>query len=98
LASLAKDPAGPLPDPRLIWWRAHWLQSRAAGERAARPILLYKRFAAAALAIGAGVLAWTQGAWLWQWIPLGMSFHVWGAVALVGLGSLLAIRSVLAED
>ncbi len=109
LVSLAlvglKDPVA-LPDPHRIWWRARWLESHAAAERAAQPIILYRRCAAAVAAVGVGVLAflgWPQlsqwlAAWQGQWTLFGLAVPVIALAAVAGLGGLLALRAALAED
>jgi hypothetical protein len=98
LAALAKESSVTLPDPHLIWWRSHWLESQAAGERATRPIRLYQRFAAAALVIGTGAIGWANRPWLAQWTVFDVSVPILGAVALAGLAALLTIRAVLVEE
>ena len=109
--ALAKlDPAtAPLPDAKQIWWRARWLRTQEA-ERAARPVLLFQRFALAGLILGAvltPVLFWTA---LPQWLPVprgqwslfGLALPglviVSAVIALAGLGALLLLRAALAEE
>jgi hypothetical protein len=110
LALGRKDPAAiSLPNPRQMLWRADWLATRSAGERATRPILLYARFAIAAGALGlAGSVLWAWPlfeSWLPGWrmeLPtFGLSFltpAVYGAALPICAAIALACRWVLSED
>jgi hypothetical protein len=112
LAALARNSTDPavLPDPRQIWWRARWLQSQAAAERATRPVVLYQRVAVAGAALGLGALGLLNWSWLWQWAPtLNGHWTLFGlavpalpvtamAAALLGVGALFTCRAALAED
>ncbi len=112
LREMAAGPAvaGSLPDPRQIWWRALWLARRSGGDRATLPIVVYQRFAMAALLLGLAA----AGAWNWPvlnaWLlrlggeasllgyslpPLPLSVLV---LTLIGIGGLFAYRAVFAED
>ena len=111
LLALGRDEhaANSLPDPRQILWRADWLASRSAGERATRPILLYARFAIAVGALGlAGFVLWAWPlfeSWLPGWqveLPtFGLSFltpAVYAAALPICAAIALAFRWVLSED
>ncbi|RPI09785.1 MAG: hypothetical protein EHM65_08790 [Acidobacteriales bacterium] len=112
LATLARDATGQenLPSPQQIWWRAHWLESQSAGERATRPIILYQRFAVGGAALGIAAFAISNWPWLEQWLPawtgeltlLGVAVPALavGSLALLvgGIGTLLALRAVLGEE
>jgi hypothetical protein len=61
--ALATDPE-PLPDPRLIWWRARFESRREVARRATRAITVVQAIAATcAAAVGIWVLMWLWPAW-----------------------------------
>jgi hypothetical protein len=93
LADLARESSDQalLPDPHQIWWRARWIESKTASERAVRPIVVYQRAAAAAAVLCLGAAGLWSWSWLLQWLPL------WAATPIV-LGALFAFRAALAED
>jgi hypothetical protein len=88
-----------LPDPRQIWWRAHWLQARATGEHATWPITLYQRVAAAVALAGLGALAcsWTGQRGLFaSYLPVPVLLVA--GIVVVALAGLLAFRAVEIEE
>ena len=108
LAKVEKTPT-PLPDARQIWWRARWLRTQEA-ERAARPVLLFQRFAMAGLLLGAALALVYFWAIVSQWLPAPPSqwtlfgvvvpglVLVTSAIVLAGLAVLFVLHAALAEE
>lgn len=60
-----------LPDPGLVWWKAHLLARREAAERAVRPIAVAEKLAGAgtaAVALTGIVLNWRYVAGVLRWV------------------------------
>jgi hypothetical protein len=92
----------PLPDPAVLWLKAHLLQSTAAVERAARPIAALQIAAYLIIAAGWAALMTVKWhsiqSWLHGFTPTGMVARAAGATASATIsGSVITTLVILSS-
>jgi hypothetical protein len=103
----------PLPDPAVLWLKAHLLRGNAVNDRAARPMQAFHFVAYFLVASGwAALLTWKWSAlqqWLMTFSPsqamanaaggatLSMTF-ILGVLVLSSMTIMLALHTILAEE
>jgi hypothetical protein len=88
----------PLPDPRIIWWRAEIEARRKAAESAIRPIMIMHRVAAACGAIGTGAALWWAAPELKTWLAsMASAATLQGGMAnpVLVIGASLGVLAVI---